>query len=85
MHAQHAVGHVMERAAPQATDRLADQSVRALKHFARSLVGEGQQQHAARIDPLLHQPRNAVGQRAGLAGSGRGDNQHRTIGRLHGT
>ena len=73
---EHAVGHVMERAAPEPADALADEALRALEHLARGAVGERQEQNAARIHTLLNKIRHAIRQRAGLAGTRRRNDEH---------
>ena len=80
---QHAVGHVVERAAPEPADALADEALRAVEHLARGAVGERQQQNPARVDAPLHEVRHAVRQRAGLARAGGRDDQHRPVRRPH--
>ena len=85
MAAQHAVGRVVERAAPEPADVAADQVRGALEHLARGAVGEGQQEDVVRVDALFqHQPRHAVRQRPRLARPRRGDDQHRAVRRRHG-
>ena len=56
-----------------------------LGHFSRGLVGECEQQNPPHIDAPIHQPRNAIGQRARLAGSRTGDDQRLAITRRHRT
>ena len=56
---------------------LAEQIRDAAHHFAGGLVGEGQQQDAVGGDALFEQVRDAVGERAGLARAGAGNDEGR--------
>ena len=82
--AQHTVGHVMERAAPEPADGIANEVRRALEHFVRGLVREGHQQDAARLDAALDEPRDAVGERTRLARARGGNDEHGPVRRHHG-
>ena len=65
-------------------DAVADQRRDALAHLARGLVGEGDREHLARIDvALAEQVGDTIGDRAGLARAGAGEDKNRTVGREH--
>ena len=53
-----------------------------LPHLGRRLVGEGDGQDGARVEPLLEQPGHAVGDDPGLARAGAGQDQQRPLGGL---
>ena len=48
-----------------------------MHHFPRRLVCESQEEDAVGGNPLLQQVRDSIGQRAGLAGTGPGENECR--------
>ena len=72
----------VESAHPQVACLAAHQVNNTLLHLAGGLVGEGQRQDMERVHALLHEVRNAVGQRACLAAAGAGDNHHGPFGAL---
>ena len=74
----------MERAEPRhALDHAADDLADAMLHLARRLVGEGDGENLARPGAAeAENVRDAHGEDAGLAGSGAGQHQHRTVQRL---
>ena len=77
---QHAVGRVMERAAPHAPHPAAHQLRGAVEHLAGGAIGERQQQNPARVHlSFQHQPSHAAGQRLGFARARRRNHQRRTI------
>ena len=67
----------MERAAPERREFLSEQSGDAPHHFAGGLVGERQQQDTVGGDALFQQVGDAVGEGAGLARAGAGDDKRR--------
>ncbi len=75
--AQEPVGHGMERPAPDARDVVGQEIAHPLQHFARGLVGEGQEQDVLRLDPVLDQVGDPVGQRPGLAAARPRDDEDR--------
>ena len=64
-------------AAPERGEFLAEQVGDAAHHFAGSLVREGQEEDAVSGDALFEQETNAIGEGAGLAGTGAGDHERR--------
>ena len=68
----------MKRAAPETTRLEAGELVHAVEHFFGSLIGEGEQQDFAGADALREEVGDAVGERAGLAGAGPGEDEERT-------
>ncbi len=84
MTAQHPCRERMEGAEPPALDRHTKQSADPLAHLARGFVGEGNRKDLVRCRLAgRQQMRKAGGQRTGLAGTGTGQHQHRTIGGQH--
>ena len=67
----------MERAAPERRQFLPQQIRDAPHHFAGGLVGERQQQDAVGGNALFEQIGDAIGERAGLARAGAGDDERR--------
>ena len=67
----------MERATPKRRQFLSQQIPDPAHHFAGRFVGERQQQDAVGGDALFEQVRDAIGQRAGLARAGAGDDEGR--------
>ena len=59
----------MERAAPEFGLGPGKEVADAIHHFARGLVGEGEEKDALGADAVFQQPRNAVDQCARLAGA----------------
>ena len=85
MGAQDAPADGVEGAEPRhAFDRLAEHLAEPQFHLARGLVGEGHREDFARTRPALAEDMgDAAGQDAGLAGTGAGQHQYRTIQRFH--
>jgi hypothetical protein len=81
--AEEPVGRRVERAAPDPPRIDGDELLDAREHLAGGLVGEGQQQDVRRIDAVLDQARNAVGEGAGFAAAGAGDDEDRAVARHH--
>lgn len=77
MPAEDFVADGMEGAAPKALGAVGQEVGNALQHFARGLVGEGQQENVGRLDPVFEQVGDAIGQRARLAAARAGDDEHR--------
>ena len=75
--AEDAVGDVVEGAAPDVAGLLLDQHLHPAEHLAGRPVGEGDQHDPAGVHAVTHEPRQAVGQGAGLAAACTGDDQHR--------
>ena len=73
--AQNPVADGMERPAPERANCLPGQIGDAAHHFAGGLVGEREQQDAVGGNALFQQVRDAVDERAGLAGPGAGDDE----------
>ncbi len=74
--AQQAVGQAMESADPHAAAAVAQLQVGARAHLAGGLVGEGHRQDAVGRHALdFIEPGDAVGEHAGLAGAGAGQDQ----------
>ena len=68
-----------------ASERVAEQLVHALGHFAGGLVGEGDGQDGVGRDAFLaDQPGDAAGDDAGLARAGAGQDEQRALGGLDG-
>ena len=78
--AQHAVGDVVERAAPEAGGEAARGLVGAREHLAGGAVGEGEQEDAVRRDAALDEVDDAVDERAGLARPGGGEDEQGAVG-----
>jgi hypothetical protein len=71
-------GDRVERARPGKADlgqHLADDSLRATRHFERRAPGKRQQQDPLRAHALQHEMRHPVRKRIGLPGAGAGDDQ----------
>ena len=75
--AQHAAADGVEGATPQPERLLADEVGNAPHHFRGRLVGKGEQEDLVRRNALFEQVGDAIGERAGLAGAGTGDDQGR--------
>ena len=73
--AEHAIADGMEGAAPEAGEIVRDQGGDALEHFARGLVGEGEEKDVGGADAILDEICDAIGQGAGLAAASAGDHQ----------
>ena len=82
--AQHPIADRMKRAAPEPAGIDRQKVGDAVEHLARGFVGEGEQQDVARIDAVLEQVGDAIGERARLAGAGAGDDEQRARRRRHG-
>ena len=80
---QNPVADRVEGPAPNAVGVRTEQLGDAPGHFPRRFVGESEQQDLPRLDPVLQQPRHAVGQRARLAAARPGDDQRGAAGRSH--
>ncbi len=65
----------MERTAPKRRQLPSEQFGDAAHHFAGGLVGEREQQDAVGGDALFQQIGDAIGERAGFAGAGAGNDQ----------
>ncbi|OPZ77934.1 MAG: hypothetical protein BWY77_01602 [bacterium ADurb.Bin431] len=82
--AQQACEEGVKGADPHAGEHLRDQLAHAFSHLPRRLVGEGHGEDFARLGQSVgEQPGNAVGEDAGLAAAGAGENEHRSIGFGH--
>ena len=75
--AQDLVADGVERPAPEAVRAVGQEVGDALQHLAGGLVGEGQQEDVLRLDAVLQEVGDAVGQRARLAATRPGDDEHR--------
>ncbi|MDH6190971.1 hypothetical protein M2168_004003 [Streptomyces sp. CZ24] len=76
--AQDAHAGAVEGGDPHGVGARADQLLHALLHLARGLVGEGDREDLARVHTALaEQVGDAVGEHAGLAGTGSGDDEQR--------
>ncbi|KAG1088317.1 hypothetical protein G6F40_013526 [Rhizopus arrhizus] len=74
--AQQAVGQAVEGADPHAAAAVGQLRVDAVAHFAGRLVGEGHRENAVGRHAIdFMQPGDAVGEYAGLAGTGTGQHQ----------
>ncbi len=83
MPAQHAISDRMKRAAPKSA-RVHRQQIRdAIEHLARGFVRKSEQQDIARVDAVLEQIRDAIGEGARLPAARAGDDQERTGRRRH--
>jgi hypothetical protein len=76
--AQNPRANGMECSAPKLAQFMSEQIRDAAHHFAGGLVGERQQQNAIGGNALFEQVRDAVGERAGLARAGAGDDERGT-------
>jgi hypothetical protein len=74
-HAEGAVADGVEGAAPEALRLDAGEVVDAVEHLLGGLVGEGEQEDLARLDALGEEVGHAVGERAGLARAGAGEDE----------
>ena len=77
MLAEHARADGMKRAAPERRQFLSEQAGDAPHHFAGGLVREREQQDAVGGNALFEQVGDAVGERAGLARTGAGNDEGR--------
>ncbi len=75
--AQDAVADGMKRAAPERGQLLPEQIRHPPHHFLGRLVGEREQQNALGRDALLQQVGDPIGERAGFARPGAGNDQRR--------
>ena len=75
--AEGAVPDAVEGSAPEPVRLHAGEIANPVEHFLRRLVGEGEQEDFTRTHPLGEKPGHPVGQGAGLAGAGPGQNQKR--------
>ncbi len=73
--AEDAIADGVEGAAPEAGEIVRDQRGDALEHLARGLIRKGEEQDARGADAVLDEVGDAIGQRAGLAAAGAGDDQ----------
>ena len=72
---QQAVGNGVEGAAPELAGICPGEGGDSLQHFAGGFVGEGEQQNAPGGHAVLQQPGYAVGEGAGLAAAGTGNDE----------
>ena len=77
--AQHAEREGVEGAPLHQAQGVVGQGRGPLQHLLRRLAGEGEQQHGFRRDAVIRQPGQAVGDGAGLAGTGAGHYQDRPV------
>ena len=70
----------MEGAHPDVAGLGTHQFHDTLLHLGSSLVGEGEGQNVERVGAQIDKVGYAVGERAGLATAGAGDNHHRAFG-----
>ena len=83
MPAQHPIPDRVKGSAPESA-RVHRQKIRhAIEHLPRGFVRESEQQDIARIDAVLEQIGDAIGQRARLAAARAGDHQQRPRRRRH--
>ena len=83
--AQNAVEDAVEGAHPQAGSLFRPHlQGDALLHFLGGFVGEGQSQDVLRCHPLLHQPRDFIGEHTGLAAARTGNHQRGSVATDHG-
>jgi len=75
MAAQESGAHGVKGSSPQTRVIDARERSHALHHLSGGLVGERHQQDVLCCDALRQQPRDAIGQGAGLARAGSGDDQ----------
>ncbi|MGC0428154.1 hypothetical protein RKD32_004509 [Streptomyces sp. SAI-195] len=79
--AQDADARAVEGHHPHRVGAWADELLHALLHLARGLVGEGDREDLAGVDvPVGQQVGDAVGEHAGLAGTGTGHDEQRRTG-----
>ena len=81
---QHAVADGMKRPAPEPAGVDREQIGDAVEHLAGGLVREGEEEDVARVDALLEQVGDAIGEGARLARAGPGDDEQRSRRRGHG-
>src|SRR5207237_2544958 len=81
--AEKAVADRVERPAGNPARVDCDELLDAAQHLARRLVRERQQQDLLRIDTVLDEPRNALGEAPRLAAAGSGDAQTRPFAGHH--
>jgi hypothetical protein len=79
VHAENAIGNVMEGASPEFFYILGSERCHPIEHLMGSFIGKGNQQNAEWINPLLYQVRNAVGERSGFAAASTSDNENRAF------
>ena len=77
MPSENAVTNRVERSSPNAFGTLREERRDPIEHFASGLVGEGQQQDAARGHSLLEEPGYSVCQSSRLSASRARNNQGR--------
>ena len=65
-------------AAPKRLQFVAEQVRDTAHHFARGFVGKGEEEYAIRRDPVFEQIRDSIGEGAGLARSGTGNDKRRS-------
>ena len=65
----------MKSAAPEGTEFVAEEVGNAAHHFGSGFVGEGEQQDSFRGDALFEKEGDAIGEGAGLAGPGAGNDE----------
>ena len=76
---EQAVPGGVERPALHAARHGAHEAFGAAEHFLGGAAGEGEEEDALGRDAALEQVRDAVDQRARLAGAGAGDDEQRTV------
>ena len=77
VHAKGAMADAVKRAAPETSRLEAGELVNAVEHFLGGLVGEGEQEDFTGADALREEVGDAVGEGAGLAGTGAGEDEER--------
>ena len=77
VHAERAMADAVERAAPEAARLDARELLDAVEHLLGGLVGEGEEEDFAGADALGEEVGDAVGEGAGLAGAGAGEDEER--------
>ncbi len=77
VHAERAMADAVKCAAPEATRLEPGELVDAMEHFLRGLVGEREEENFTGADALGEEVGDAVGERAGLAGAGAGEDEER--------
>lgn len=75
VHAEDALGDTVKGAAPELAAGNAGQVLDPLKHFTGGFVGEGEEEDFSGLHALMQEVGDAVGQGAGLARSGAGENK----------
>ena len=79
MAAENTVGQMVKSSAPEPAHFRSDNIPGALNHFPRGFIGERQQQYVPGFNALGDKMRQAIDQRPGLAGAGRGEHQQRAV------